>query len=122
MVNRTTSFNCRLPILSWIVTSIQLPPETIRTFPINQPIHLIPYTRFPAWPEFPVSIDESRSAFNSTPFPFFLSFSFFCNPFLVGILVFTGNQPEPFLYSDFSVSVICIDDFVFPMWFQFLLY
>ena len=42
-VNRTTSFNCRSPILSWIVTSIQHPPETIRAFPINQPIHLIPY-------------------------------------------------------------------------------
>lgn len=130
MVNRTTRFNCRLPILSWIVTSIQLPPETIEAFPINQPIHLIPVSELLARIS-PVSIDESRFAFNSCPPPSQPDVFFLNLPFMPrNTCVFTGKQPEHFstiyicmyMYS----WLFCLRDLYrrflfFQTWFQFLL-
>jgi len=39
MLNSSAVLNGQPAILAWSVTSIQPPPETIRAWPINQPIH-----------------------------------------------------------------------------------
>lgn len=70
----------------------------------NQSTHPFnPLSRIPAWPEFPASIDESRSAFNLplfTPFP--PHFHPFPPPQTTQYLSLLATSPN-ILYSDFCL-------------------